>query len=122
MDLFFVVLVLLLLAFPVIAIVALVKSVGLGQQLRRIEARLAAIERGGAVERPAPTAPPEPPIAPTAEAIAPTAHPTATPLTAPASSPIAPQAGRAERTRTGNRRIRARCAAEPHRRRSRHPA
>ena len=90
MDLFFVVLVLLLLAFPVIAIVALVKSVGLGQQLRRIEARLAAIERGGAVERPAPTAPPEPPIAPTAEAIAPTAHPAATPLTAPASSPIAP--------------------------------
>ena len=92
MDLFFVVLALLLLAFPVIAIVALVKSVGLGQQLRRIEARLAAVERGGAAaERPAPTAPPEPPIAPTAEAFAPTAHPTATPLTAPASSPIAPE-------------------------------
>ena len=60
MDLFFVVLALLLLAFPVIAIVALVKSVGLGQQLRRIEARLAAIERGRAAERPAPTALPEP--------------------------------------------------------------
>jgi uncharacterized membrane protein len=88
MDLFFVVLVLLLLAFPVIAIVALVKSVGLGQQLWRIEARLAAIERGGAAaERPASTAPP---IAPTAEAIAPTAHPTAAPLAVPASSPIAP--------------------------------
>ena len=36
MDAFFVVLALLVLAFPIIAIVALVKSVGLGEQLRRV--------------------------------------------------------------------------------------
>ena len=45
MDLFFVVLGLLVLAFPIMAIVALVKSVGLGEQLRRVETRLAALER-----------------------------------------------------------------------------
>ena len=43
MDLFFVVLGLLLLAFPVMAIAALVKTVGLGGQLRRVEVRLAAL-------------------------------------------------------------------------------
>ena len=45
MDVFFVVLGLLVLAFPIMAIVALVKSVGLGEQLRRVETRLAALER-----------------------------------------------------------------------------
>ena len=45
MDVFFVVLGLLLLAFPIMAIAALVKTVGLGGQLRRVEVRLAALER-----------------------------------------------------------------------------
>ena len=42
MEALFILLVLLLLAFPIIAIVALVKAVGLGDQLRRLDARLAA--------------------------------------------------------------------------------
>ena len=44
MDLSFVLL--LLLAFPIIAIAALVKSVGLGEHLRRVEARHAARNPG----------------------------------------------------------------------------
>ena len=39
MDLFFVLVALLLLAFPIIAIAAFVKSVGLSEHLRRVEAR-----------------------------------------------------------------------------------
>jgi len=67
MELFFVLLGLLLLAFPIIAIAALVKSVGLGEHLRRLEARLAALEQGMA----APTtgaAVPEPPPVPQQQA------------------------------------------------------
>jgi hypothetical protein len=45
MELILSLLALLLLAFPIIAVVALVKSVGLREQLRQLEARLAAIER-----------------------------------------------------------------------------
>jgi hypothetical protein len=41
MELFFVLLGLVLLTFPIIAIAALVKSVGLGEHLRRLEVRLA---------------------------------------------------------------------------------
>ena len=68
MDVFFVVLVLLLLAFPIMAIAALVKTVGLGGQLRRVEVRLAALERAAAAPMPGVSeqrAPAEPP-APTA--------------------------------------------------------
>ena len=68
MDLFFVLLGLLLLAFPIIAITALVKSVGLGEHLRRVEARLAALERGkAAVMPPAPASPTHEPVPPAAE-------------------------------------------------------
>jgi uncharacterized membrane protein len=58
MDLLFVLLGLLLLAFPIIAITALVKSVGLAEHLRRLEARLAVLERGVAgMPAPEPIAP-----------------------------------------------------------------
>ena len=68
MDLFFVLLALLLLAFPIIAIVALVKSVGLGEHLRRVDARLAALERGiAAAATPAPAPPTHEPVPPAAE-------------------------------------------------------
>jgi uncharacterized membrane protein len=68
MDLFFVLLALLLLAFPIIAIAALVKSVGLGEHLRRVDARLAALERGiAAAATPAPAPPTHEPIRPAAE-------------------------------------------------------
>src|SRR5215469_12291444 len=66
MELFFVLLALLLLAFPIIAIAALVKSVGLSKHLRRVEARLAALERGIAAATPPAPAPHEP-IPPAAE-------------------------------------------------------
>ena len=46
MDVFFVVLGLLLLAFPIMAIAALVKTIGIRGQLRQVEVRLAALERG----------------------------------------------------------------------------
>jgi uncharacterized membrane protein len=45
MELFFLLIGLLLLAFPIIAVVALAKSTGLAARLVRVEARLAAIER-----------------------------------------------------------------------------
>src|SRR5215467_6999750 len=68
MDLFFVLLALLLLAFPIIAITALVKSVGLSEHLRRVEARLAALERGITAATPLAPAPPKhEPIPPAAE-------------------------------------------------------
>ena len=68
MDLFFVLLALLLLAFPIIAIAALVKSVGLSEHLRRVEGRLAALERGiAAATPPAPAPPTHEPIPPAAE-------------------------------------------------------
>ena len=70
MDLFFVILGLLLLAFPIIAIVALVKVVGLGDRLRRLETRLTALEgrpparAQAAPELLAPVSPPLQPDAP----------------------------------------------------------
>ena len=54
MELIFSLLALLLLAFPIIAVVALVKSLGLGGQMRRLEARLALIESAIAI----PSSPP----------------------------------------------------------------
>jgi uncharacterized membrane protein len=85
MDLFFVLLALLLLALPIIAIAALVKSVGLSEHLRRVEARLAALERGIAgATRPAPA-----PAPPTHEPIPPAAEPT-TSVPEPAKEAPAP--------------------------------
>ena len=56
MEGFFVVLALAVLAFPIIAIVALVKSVGASDRLRRIEIRLSELEhrppRGGGLGGP----------------------------------------------------------------------
>ena len=93
MDLFFVVLVLLLLAFPIMAIAALVKTVGLGGQLRRVEVRLAALERAAAAPMPGVSeqrAPAEP-SAPTAPPIAePIAAAPAVPLASAAPGPAAP--------------------------------
>ncbi len=69
MDLFFVILGLLLLAFPIIAIVALVKVVGLGDRLRRLETRLTALEGRPPARAPAAPellAPVSPPLQPDA--------------------------------------------------------
>jgi len=57
----FVLLALLILAFPIMAIVALVKSVGQGDRLRQLEGRFAALEArlaGGAAPAPAAAATP----------------------------------------------------------------
>jgi uncharacterized membrane protein len=97
MDDFFILLGLLLLAFPVIAIVALVMTVGnrdrwrtIGQQLIAIEARLATLEHGGAA--PIPSGAPEP-FAPAPQST-PAAEPRPQPPSAPdpiaAAAPIAP--------------------------------
>jgi uncharacterized membrane protein len=85
MDFLFL-LALLLLAFPVIAIVALVMAVGLRDQSRRVRARLAAIEgRLAAFERhetpPEPAPPPEP--VPSAEPAAPAPAVEPPPVVAP---------------------------------------
>ena len=85
MDLFFVLLALLLLAFPIIAIAALVKSVGLSEHLRRVEARLAALERGiAAATRLAPAPPAHEPIPPAAEPTTPVPEPETPAKEAPA--------------------------------------
>ena len=99
MDVFFVVLGLLLLAFPIMAIAALVKTIGIRGQLRQVEVRLAALERGatapapGIPEEHAPafSAPVTPP--PTEPSAAPPAEPAAASEPEPviaASSPVAP--------------------------------
>ncbi|MGZ3288841.1 MAG: DUF2339 domain-containing protein, partial [Xanthobacteraceae bacterium] len=99
MDVFFVVLGLLLLAFPIMAIAALVKTIGIREQLRQVEVRLAALERGataparGIPEEHAPafSAPVPPP--PTEPSAAPLAEPAAASEPEPviaASSPVAP--------------------------------
>src|SRR5215471_4459238 len=91
MDLFFVLVALLLLAFPIIAIAAFVKSVGLSEHLRRVEARLAALERGiAAATPPAPAPPAHQPIPPAAVPIAPPPQP----------APIAPRMSLEERLGT----------------------
>ena len=99
MDVFFVVLGLLLLAFPIMAIAALVKTIGIRGQLRQVEVRLAALERGatapapGMPEEHAPafSAPVTPP--PTEPSAARPAEPAAASEPEPviaASSPVAP--------------------------------
>jgi uncharacterized membrane protein len=103
MDLFFVILGLLLLAFPIIAIVALVKVVGLGDRLRRLETRLTALEGRPPARAPAapellapvspplqPDAPPE--LAPVEETPAEPPAPVPEPEPPVAASPIAPSA------------------------------
>jgi uncharacterized membrane protein len=89
---------LLLLAFPIIAIVALVKAVGAGDQLRRLDARLAGLERrvsAGLAPAAAAPEPPPSPAAPVAEPVPPKpAEPAAPPperaSAIAAVSPIAP--------------------------------
>ena len=102
METFFVLLGLLVLAFPIIAIVALVKAIGLGNQLRRVDMQLAALERrvaqsspGAAARPPEPTAHvPEPaPIAPAPPAAEAPAEPSVMQEHEPAiaaASPIVP--------------------------------
>ena len=92
---------LLLLALPVIAIVALIRTITLGEHFRRLDARLAAIERGTAAairDEPVPAAAPPPappPIPPTMEeapqaAVPPTPEPPArAPIAAPRPAPEA---------------------------------
>jgi uncharacterized membrane protein len=108
MELIFSLLVLLLLAFPVIAVIALVKSVGLGERLRRLEARLVLIESRTAAPAPssatleaAPGASAPVPVfdqTPAAEpagpppAPEPQAPPTAAPPPAPPLLPVRPPA------------------------------
>lgn len=99
MDVFFVVLGLLLLAFPIMAIAALVKTIGIREQLRQVEVRLSALERGATAptpgmpeeHTPAFSAPAMPP--PTEPAAARPAEPAAASEPEPviaASSPVAP--------------------------------
>ena len=107
MDLFFVVLALLVLAFPIIAIVALVKSVGLGEQLRRVETRLAALERARAAPAPARAGAAGARTAARRRRTTPSPH---ADIRADGRAHCA-GAGRAEQARAGNRRILARCAA-----------
>jgi uncharacterized membrane protein len=95
MDTFFILLGLFLLAFPIIAIVALVKSVTLADQLRRVTIRLTELERHVAQAAPAavaaptiaPPTPEPPPIVSGPVAEAPTQPPE---RTIAATSPIAP--------------------------------
>src|SRR5438067_12956554 len=77
MDLFFILLGLLLLAFPIIAIVALVRSVVLGDQLRRGAERLATIERQLAAASPEPVQPAAPIAEPPAPVVEEPAEPAA---------------------------------------------
>jgi uncharacterized membrane protein len=85
----------LVLAFPIIAIVALVRSVGLARQLRLVDLRLAALERvvaspaprAAAPEPPAPASPTAPPVSETAPA--PSEPETIEPP--PAASPLEPE-------------------------------
>jgi uncharacterized membrane protein len=96
METFFVLLGLLVLAFPIIAIVALVKAIGASDQLRRVEQRLALLERRDATPsapatQPAPEAPlpiVEPSV-PVDEVAAPPPPPSP-PEPIAAASPIAP--------------------------------
>ena len=83
MDAFFVVLGLLVLAFPIMAIVALVKSVGLGEQLRRVETRLAALERARVA--------PAPDVSEQQAPVETPAPPTPPPISEPMAAPIAPE-------------------------------
>ena len=89
MDSFLFLLGLLLLAFPIIAIVALVKVLTLGDHMRRVEARLAALEWQAAA--PAPGAAAVAPEQPTPSVSEPEAAPeVAEPIVAASAEPAAP--------------------------------
>ena len=90
MELFFLLLGLLLLAFPIIAIVALVTAVGLRDRLRRLDTRLAAIERNVAASVTG-AAVPEPPAPATAEPIPPVSQPVAAQPAETAAAPPEPE-------------------------------
>jgi uncharacterized membrane protein len=91
----FVLLGLLLLSFPIIAIVALVKAVSAGDRLRAMEARFEALEAklaGAPGAAPIPTAAPKPAEPPPVPATAPAAAPTETIKAEPERTPEAPPA------------------------------
>src|SRR5215831_9614402 len=82
---------LLVLAFPVIAIVALVKTVNINERLRAIEARFAALEaRVAGSAAPAPNAPPRPEPVVASPEPAPSAPPAPPPPPPPPPSPPPP--------------------------------
>jgi uncharacterized membrane protein len=96
MELLFFLLGLLLLAFPIIAVVALVKSIGLAERLRRVETRLAAIQSAAAASVAttaisAPEASPAPPPSPVPEQPAQTREPPPEPIETPAAAAARPQ-------------------------------
>ncbi len=83
---------LLLLAVPVLAIVALVRTIGLGDRLSRLELRLAVLERGAPAAAAPPIPEPAPPPAPEREPIVPPpVPPPVVPIPPPAAAvpPIA---------------------------------
>jgi uncharacterized membrane protein len=88
MELFFVLLGLVLLTFPIIAIAALVKSVGLGEHLRRLEVRLAALEQGMAAPTTGAAVPELPPVPLATEPIAPISVPEPKKLVEEATAPL----------------------------------
>jgi uncharacterized membrane protein len=83
----FAILVLIALAFPVIAIVALVQASSLGSVVRRLEQRVLALERAVAAFGPATASSPP---APAPQPAAPVAAPTPTPRPPPVAAPVAP--------------------------------
>jgi uncharacterized membrane protein len=88
----FVFLGLLVLAFPIIAIVALVKTVSINDRLRMLDARLAAIESRGnevSVAAPIPSAEPQPPPVPESAAVAAEPPPPPPPPPIPPAQPAA---------------------------------
>src|SRR6516164_11219699 len=97
MNLFFFLLGLSLLAFPIVAVVALVKSVGLGERLRRVEAQLATLERRIAALAPGTAAPDSPIEHPSEDATPPPRaaqepQPPVTPASVPSSHLPSPRA------------------------------
>ena len=81
---------LLLLAVPVLAIVALVRTIGLGDRLSRLELRLAVLERGAPAAAAPPIPEPAPPAAPAAAP--PEREPIVPPPVPPPVVPIPPPA------------------------------
>jgi uncharacterized membrane protein len=112
MESFFILLGLLLLAFPVIAIIALVKSIVLGDQMRRVNERLMAIETSlAASARGAPTV--EPPTSATAP-IEPTSEPPEPIVEEPQAPVTPPEPVVAATTHTAPQSSASAAAAEPH--------
>ncbi len=89
MESLFVLLGLLLLAFPVIAIAALLKSVGLGERVRRLEARIAVLERRPIEAAGVAAAPVPPPVVAESASEPAAPEPVAEPASEPARAPTA---------------------------------